>query len=111
MVHAIVLPWWAASRLPVHWSAVALSTDLAVICQGGGATAEHANLPQPGQQDPNSECPICKGLVGLQLAILVAAQAGLLERAAYIQEFPLPRVEPRENFVFQPRNRGPPVSV
>jgi hypothetical protein len=108
IVHAMVLPWWAGSRLPAHWSAAALSADLSVICQGGAADAD---VPLPSQQDPNSECPICKGLMGLQFAILVAAQAGLLERVANIQRIRLPQVEPRKNIVFSPRNRGPPLLV
>jgi hypothetical protein len=107
----MVLPWWAASRLPAHLAAAALSADLLVICHNGSATTAQGNLPQPIPQDPNSECPVCKGLVGLQFAILVAAQGGLLERIADSQRCWPVSVELGEGILLAPRNRGPPSFV
>jgi hypothetical protein len=110
VIHAMVLPWYAASRFPAHWSAGALAADSAVICHAGVATtSDGPTLPVPGQ--PNSDCPICKGLVGLQFAVLVAAQAGLLERKASPQHLRPVDAAVRKHIVFVPRNRGPPFSV
>ena len=116
IIHAMVLPWYVASRYPAHWSAAALaadlSADLSVICHGGVATTgDGATLPMPGQPNPNSDCPICKGLVGLQLAVLVAAQAGLLERDAVPVQLRPADAAARRHIVFVPRSRGPPFSV
>ena len=111
VIHAMVLPWWVASRLPAHFAAVALGADPTAICHGAGANTPQPAPPLPGQQDPNTECPICKGLVGLQVAILVSAQSGLVVRVAAIEPFPLAQVELGENIVFELRNRGPPAVV
>jgi hypothetical protein len=112
IVHAMVLPWYAASRLPAHWSAAALAADLAVICHGDAvAAADGATSPAPTQPMPNSECPICKGLVGLQFAILVTAQAGLLERTTGEAHLPPADVSARGHAILVPRNRGPPFAV
>jgi Protein of unknown function (DUF2946) len=116
IVHAMVLPWYAASRFPAHWSAAAqasdLAADLAVICHGGVATTtDGATQPVPGQPNPNSDCPICKGLAGVQLAILVAAQAGLLERDAVPVQLRPADTAAIKHIVFVPRSRGPPFSV
>jgi hypothetical protein len=107
----MVLPWWAASRFPAHLSASALSANLLVICHNGSTATAQGDLPQPIPQNPNSECPICKGLVGLQFAILVAEQAGLPERVADSQLYRSSSVELRDGILLAPRNRGPPSFV
>jgi hypothetical protein len=111
IVHAMVLPWWLASRLPVHWTADTLGADLLVICHNGAATTAQEDLPQRAPHDPSSDCQICKGLIGLQFAILVAAQAGLLERVAEAQPSWLSSVELRDTVLRAPRNRGPPSFI
>ena len=65
----------------------------------------------PGQPSPNSDCPICKGLAGVQLAILAAAQAGLLERDTVPVQLRPADTAAIEHIVFVPRSRGPPFSV
>jgi hypothetical protein len=112
IIHAMVLPWYASSRYPAHWSAAALAADLSMICHGGIATpSDGAAMPAPGQPNPKSDCPICKALVGLQLAVLVAGQAGLLERVAGPERHWLPEEGAREHVVVVPRNRGPPSII
>ena len=112
IIHAMVLPWWSASRLPAHWAAVTLENDLAVFCHNA-ASAPQADLPNPVRPDPTSECPICKGLVGLQFAILVAAQTGLLERVSNSAPLWVLPDDPREGVVFAPEtgDRPSPSSI
>lgn len=107
----MVLPWWVASRLPAHFAAAALNADLLVICHNGPTAATLADLPQQAPPDPSSECPICKGLVGLQVAILIAAQAGLLERVAAGRVSSPSSIELHDAVHIAPRNRGPPSFV
>jgi Protein of unknown function (DUF2946) len=109
LIHAMVLPWYAASRSAAHSAAAALDADLAVICHGGAAEAAGAQSGVP--QQPNgsgSDCPICKGLVGLQFALLATQEVRFLERAASGDLAPSADRGLISQIVFIPRNRGPP---
>src|SRR5262245_57335113 len=81
----MVLPWYAASRYPAHWTSAALAADLAVICHGGSAVTVDGAAPQaPGQPgDTTSDCPICKALRGLQVAVLAASGVGPFEHLTH----------------------------
>ncbi|RTL72028.1 MAG: hypothetical protein EKK41_06925 [Hyphomicrobiales bacterium] len=106
-VHALLLPWHAAARMPAQLEAQQLAQDLLVICHGAGGSGE---LPAvPGSSDP-TECPICKGIMGCQLMVLAAAELGLLERPVErIALVPSHEIG-RSHFKLQPRSRGPPAS-
>lgn len=113
LVHAMVLPWYAASRSAAHANALALAADLSVICHGGVAVGgDDAQAPLPKQPGgPLPDCPICKGLVGLQFALPAALEIRLPERIAQ-GELALPADRGFEaRVVFAPRNRGPPSRV
>ena len=109
LIHAMVLPWYAASLSAAHSSAAALAADLSVICHGGVAEAAGTLSGVPQQPSaPGSDCPICKGLVGLQFALLAAQDIRFLERVASGDLVPSADRGLNSRIVFNPRNRGPP---
>lgn len=106
-VHALLLPWHAAARMPAQLDAQQLAQDLQVICHGAGGAEE---LPAaPGSSDP-TDCPICKGIMGCQLMVLAAAEFGLLERRIERIALVPAREDGPSHLTLQPRSRGPPAS-
>jgi hypothetical protein len=116
LINALVLPLHAATHAPSNALDAALAADLAIICHGDPAAAagDPANTPLPAPQapaDPGNDCPICKGIISFQLAILAVAEIGLLEPAITAVVFP--RVDDRlsPSSPIAPRNRSPPLFV
>jgi hypothetical protein len=110
LIHAMVLPWYAASQSAAHSSAAALAADLSVICHGGLAAKADGRQPGLPQQPsgPIPDCPICKGLVGLHFAVLAVHEIRLLEPVAIGDLVPPAGRGLNSQIVFSPRNRGPP---
>jgi hypothetical protein len=116
LINAVALPSHAAVHAPSNALDAALVADLAIICHGDPAAAggDPANTTSPAPQapgDPGSDCPICKGIIGFQLAILAVAEIGLLERATTAVVFP--RTDDRVSLssLIAPRSRAPPLFV
>ncbi|MDX2205012.1 MAG: hypothetical protein NW223_19840 [Hyphomicrobiaceae bacterium] len=109
LVHALLLPWHAAARLPAQMEAARLAQDLSVICHGAGGTisGELPAVPAP----EGSECPVCKGVLGLQLVVLAAAELGLLERPVERVALEPGRAVAAPGVTLAPRSRGPPRIV
>ena len=110
LLHATLLPWHAAARMPAQLDAERLAQDLLVICHGAGGTTTSEAPADPGSGD-QSQCPICKGIVGFQLVVLAAAELGLLERTAVRVALDATRDDPTSSCAIQPRSRGPPLTV
>lgn len=111
-MQALVLPWHVSSRLPVTFSASALAGDLVVICHTDGTTSTTSALPGPEQPaDPSAECLVCKGMLGFQLVVLAAAQAGLLAPDTRPVFFRPAHIDGVSTVAVAPRSRGPPLSI
>jgi hypothetical protein len=113
IIHAMVLPWHAASRHPGHWSSIALAADLGAICHGGAAKAGDSALPPAPEApaDTKIDCPICKGLLGQQFAVIASSVMEPPVRVAREQLLPAADHGSSSCFFQSPRNRGPPLSV
>ena len=113
ILHATLLPWHAAYAKGAPASGAAqLAQDLLIICHGDGTGASEmegaAHKPAEQQQ---AECLICKGIVGFQLVVLAAAQAGLLAPPPAAAFEVLSNAVVRDGITIVPRSRGPPLPV
>jgi hypothetical protein len=111
LIHATLLPWHAATRASLQSDAVALAADLATICHSANLTQTARAPTQQSPSDSDTICPICKGLVGLQLAVLPASEPFVSAPPAN-RSFLVPVAErAAEAILPQPRSRGPPTAV
>lgn len=109
-LHAMLVPWHAAARMPAQFDAQQLAADLQVICHGAGGTTT-ADIPaMPGSGD-QTDCPICKGIMGFQLVVLAAAELGLLERQIGQIALAVSHDDAAPGVTLSPRSRGPPLLV
>jgi hypothetical protein len=114
LINALALPLHAASHPAPSPLDAALAADLAIICHGDGATTtDSARKPAPpGPMDQSNGCPVCKGVIGFQLAILVAGEIGMLEPASTEVGAFLPDDDRLSApTLFAPRSRAPPLLV
>lgn len=110
--HGVLMrPANAQASTPEATLGLALTT---AICHGGvgqqTATPDGAPgpSPSPGQ---SSDCPVCKGLAACHLAILVAAELGLLVPPDNDASFSWANLAGSDRSSILPRSRGPPLPV
>ena len=83
------------------------------ICHGGASEqaipdAAPAQAPSPGQ---SGDCPVCKGVAAFQLALVAAAELGLIAPMEAAGEFNWTHQTGADRSSVTPRNRGPPLPV
>ena len=93
------------------------------ICHGGAQTSREAATADrvasgvaaaPLDETPSApgpECEICRSLAGMSLALLAAAELGLLAPVAAPVNWPIPDSAAGDLAAIEPRSRGPPASV
>lgn len=110
--HGVVLgPTMARAATPEAQLEQALAT---AICHTGSAvqSSEAPASEDPGSPtNPDTECPVCKGLASFQLFLLAAAETGLWAPPAAILEFALRDEDSTHRVWLTPRSRGPPLTV
>lgn len=86
----------------------------AAICRSGaaGMVAMPDTAPDSEQPaNPNSDCPVCKGLAACHLVLLAAAELGMLAPTDASVEFAWRDESEMRRVWITPRSRGPPRSV